>query len=103
MRPDDDLAAVWPPRLLAKIDLKCPATTVAMFKSNAVVGIQLTENADHNSTQLGVTCTVSTTAQTYRPPAVSIEDMDTNTLLIVLVVLLILGGGGFFYRGRVRR
>ena len=44
-----------------------------------------------------------TTGQRYRRSSVSIEDMDTNTLLIILVVILLLGGGGFFYRGRVRR
>ena len=51
----------------------------------------------------GLALLVFTNAQTDRPPAVSIEDMDTNTLLIILVVILLLGGGGFFYRGRVRR
>ena len=46
---------------------------------------------------------VCTTEQTVSIAFVSIEDMDTNTLLIILVVVLLLGGGGFFYRGRVRR
>jgi hypothetical protein len=38
-------ADVLPPEILEKVDLKSPATTVALLKMNAVVGIQATEGA----------------------------------------------------------
>ena len=39
-----------------KVDLKSPATTVALLKMNAVVGIQATVDANNHITRLGVTC-----------------------------------------------
>ena len=39
-----------------KADLKSPATTVALLKMNAVVGLQATVDANNHITRLGVTC-----------------------------------------------
>lgn len=48
-------AEALPPGLLGQVDLTAPATTVALLKLNAVVGIQAT--VDNNRiTRLGVTC-----------------------------------------------
>ena len=47
---------VLPPGILEKVDLKSPATTVALLKMNAVVGIQATVDSDNHITQLGITC-----------------------------------------------
>jgi mono/diheme cytochrome c family protein len=49
-------ADVLPPGILEKVDLKSPATTVALLKMNAVVGLQATVDADNHITKLGVTC-----------------------------------------------
>ncbi len=49
-------ADVLPPGTLEKVDLKSPATTVALLKMNAVVGLQATVDADNHITRLGVTC-----------------------------------------------
>ncbi len=49
-------ADVLPPGILEKVDLKSPATTVALLKMNAVVGIQATVDANNHITRLGVTC-----------------------------------------------
>ena len=49
-------AEVLPPGTLDKVDLKSPATTVALLKMNAVVGIQATVDANNHITRLGVTC-----------------------------------------------
>jgi cytochrome c5 len=49
-------ADVLPPGILEKVDLKSPATTVALLKMNAIVGIQATVDADNHITQIGVTC-----------------------------------------------
>ena len=48
-------AEALPPGLLGQVDLTKPATTVALLKLNAVVGIQATVEGDH-ITRLGVTC-----------------------------------------------
>ena len=45
-----------PPGLLGQVDLTDPATTVALLKLNAVVGIQATVDANNHITRLGVTC-----------------------------------------------
>ncbi|HEX5032585.1 MAG TPA: c-type cytochrome [Candidatus Eisenbacteria bacterium] len=47
---------VLPPGILEKVDLKSPATTVALLKMNAVVGIQATVDSDNHITRLGITC-----------------------------------------------
>jgi mono/diheme cytochrome c family protein len=47
---------VLPPGILETVDLKSPATTVALLKMNAVVGIQATVDADNHITRLGITC-----------------------------------------------
>jgi mono/diheme cytochrome c family protein len=49
-------ADVLPPGILEKVDLKSPATTVALLKMNAVVGLQATLDANDHITKLGVTC-----------------------------------------------
>jgi mono/diheme cytochrome c family protein len=47
---------VLPPGILQQVDLNDPATTVALLKLNAVVGLQATVDADNHITKLGVTC-----------------------------------------------
>jgi cytochrome c5 len=49
-------ADVLPAGILKKVDLKSPATTVALLKMNAVVGLQATVDANNHITRLGVTC-----------------------------------------------
>ena len=49
-------ADALPPGILKTVDLKSPATTVALLKMNAVVGLQATVDADNHITRLGVTC-----------------------------------------------
>ena len=49
-------ADVLPPGILDKVDLKSPATTVALLKMNAVVGIQATVDSNNHVTRLGITC-----------------------------------------------
>jgi len=49
-------AAVLPQGLLGSVDLMSPATTVALLKLNAIVGVEATVDANNNITRLGVTC-----------------------------------------------
>jgi cytochrome c5 len=49
-------AGALPVGILEKVDLKSPATTVALLKMNAVVGVQATVDADNRITRLGITC-----------------------------------------------
>ena len=49
-------ADALPPGILEKVDLKSPATTVALLKMNAVVGIQATVDSNNHIARLGVTC-----------------------------------------------
>jgi mono/diheme cytochrome c family protein len=49
-------ADVLPPGILQKVDLKDPATTVALLKMNAVVGLKAEVDANNHITRLGVTC-----------------------------------------------
>jgi mono/diheme cytochrome c family protein len=49
-------SSVLPPGILGQVDLKDPATTVALLKMNAVVGVQATVDANNHITRLGVTC-----------------------------------------------
>jgi mono/diheme cytochrome c family protein len=49
-------ADVLPAGMLQAADLKSPATTLALLKLNAIVGIQATVDADNHITALGVTC-----------------------------------------------
>lgn len=49
-------ADVLPAGILEEADLKSPATTVALLKMNAIVGILATVDADDHITRLGVTC-----------------------------------------------
>jgi hypothetical protein len=49
-------ADVLPAGVLEKIDLKSPATMVALRKMNAVVGLQAAVDANNHITRLGLTC-----------------------------------------------
>jgi len=49
-------ADVLPPGILETADLADPATTVALLKLNAVVGVQATVDADNHIARLGITC-----------------------------------------------
>jgi mono/diheme cytochrome c family protein len=49
-------ADALPAGILEKVDLKSPATTAALLKMNAVVGLQATVDANNHITRLGVTC-----------------------------------------------
>ena len=49
-------AEALPPGTLEKADLKSPATTVALLKLNAVVGLKAEVDANNHITKLGVTC-----------------------------------------------
>lgn len=49
-------ADVLPAGILQTVDLKSPATTVALLKMNAVVGIQATVDSANHITKLGITC-----------------------------------------------
>ena len=47
---------VLPPGLLVQADLTRPATTVALLKLNAIVGVKAEVDADNHITRLGITC-----------------------------------------------
>jgi mono/diheme cytochrome c family protein len=49
-------ADVLPAGILEKVDLKSPATTIALLKMNAVGGLQATVDSNNHITRLGVTC-----------------------------------------------
>jgi mono/diheme cytochrome c family protein len=49
-------ADALPPGILAGADLEDPATTVALLKLNAVVGVRATVDTDNRITRLGITC-----------------------------------------------
>ncbi|TWI11541.1 c-type cytochrome [Aerolutibacter ruishenii] len=49
-------ADALPPGILGSVDLSDPATTVALLRLNAVVGLQATVDANNHITRLGVTC-----------------------------------------------
>lgn len=49
-------ADVLPLGILDNVDLTSPATTVALLKINAIVGIQATVDSNNHITRLGVTC-----------------------------------------------
>ena len=49
-------ADLLPPGLLEKVDLKSPATTVALLKLNAVVGVKAEVDSNNRITRLGITC-----------------------------------------------
>ena len=49
-------ADALPPGILDSVDLEDPATTVALLKLNAVVGVQASVDADNRITRLGITC-----------------------------------------------
>lgn len=53
LKVDSDML---PPGILKKVDLKSPATTVALLKMNAIVGIQATVDSNNHITRIGVTC-----------------------------------------------
>ena len=47
---------VLPAGILEKVDLKDPATTVALLKMNAIVGLQASVDSNNHLTRLGITC-----------------------------------------------
>ena len=49
-------ADALPPGILGTVDLNSPATTVALLKLDAVVGLKATVDADNHITKIGVTC-----------------------------------------------
>jgi len=49
-------ADALPPGILGQVDLTKPATTVALLKLNAVVGVQATVDAGDHIARLGITC-----------------------------------------------
>ena len=49
-------ADALPPGILSQVDLHSPATTVALLKLNAVVGVKATVDANNHITTLGITC-----------------------------------------------
>src|SRR3954447_26693225 len=49
-------ADALPAGILETVDLRGPATTVAVLTMNAVVGVQATVDADNRITRLGITC-----------------------------------------------
>lgn len=49
-------ADALPPGILDTVELDDPATTVALLKLNAVVGLQATVDSENNVTSLGITC-----------------------------------------------
>jgi len=49
-------ADVLPPGILDKVDLKSPATTVALLKMNAVVGLKAEVDANNHIARVGITC-----------------------------------------------
>jgi mono/diheme cytochrome c family protein len=58
-----------PPGTLGTVDLTAPATTVALLKLNAIVGVQATVDVGNHITQLGVTCALchSTVDDSFAP------------------------------------
>ena len=49
-------ADVLPAGILEKVDLTSPATTVALLKMNAVLGVKAEVDANNHITRLGITC-----------------------------------------------
>jgi mono/diheme cytochrome c family protein len=49
-------ADALPAGILTKVDLKSPATTVALLKMNAIVGVQATVDATNHIVRVGITC-----------------------------------------------
>ena len=47
---------VLPPGILESVDLTSPATTVALLKLNAIVGVRATVDENNHITSLGITC-----------------------------------------------
>jgi cytochrome c2 len=60
---------VLPPGILNTVDLTSPATTVALLKMDAVVGLKATIDASNHITRLGVTCALchSTVDNSVKP------------------------------------
>jgi hypothetical protein len=49
-------ADVLPAGILEKVDLKSPATTVALLRMNAVLGVKAEVDSNNHITRLGITC-----------------------------------------------
>jgi len=82
-------ADVLPPGILGKVDLKSPATTVALLKLNAVVGLQATVDANNHIVRLGVTCALchSTVDDSVMPGIVRRKDGWPNRDLNVGAII----------------
>lgn len=64
-------AEVLPAGILETVDLKNPATTIALLKMNAIVGLQATVDANNHLTRLGVTCALChSTVDNYVMPGI---------------------------------
>ena len=64
-------AEVLPAGILKTVDLTSPATTVALLKMNAIVGLQATVDANNHITRLGVTCALChSTVDNYVLPGI---------------------------------
>ncbi len=62
---------VLPAGILKTVDLKSPATTIALLKMNAIVGLQATVDANNHITRLGVTCALChSTVDNYVMPGI---------------------------------
>jgi mono/diheme cytochrome c family protein len=78
-------ADALPPGILAKVDLKSPATTVALLKMNAVVGLQATVDANNHITRLGITCALchstvdNSVMPRHRPPEGRLAEPGSGT------------------------
>lgn len=82
---------VLPPGILQKVDLKDPATTVALLKLNAVVGLQATVDANNRITRLGVTCALchSTVDDSVMPGiGVRLDGWPNRTLDVGKIIAL---------------
>jgi mono/diheme cytochrome c family protein len=88
-------ADALPPGILEKVDLKDPATTVALLKMNAVVGLKAEVDASNHITKLGVTCalchsTVDDSVQKgigHRKDGWPNRDLDVGAIIALSPVL----------------
>lgn len=88
-------ADALPPGMLGSVDLSDPATTVALLRLNAVVGLQATVDNENHITRLGVTCALChSTVDDSVAPGVgrrldgwANRDLDVGTIIALSPVL----------------
>ena len=68
-------ADVLPPGILKTVDLKSAATTVALLKMNAIVGIQAKVDANNHITRQDPKATETNSSAQRLPPAKSIREV----------------------------